>query len=193
MLDALLMTCFAVCAPQGPASPLAEAVAVRGETELTPAAAFSSARRKAEEHLLERWQQRAERASAAQRPFWIPEVLVEPAIRRWLGDLPVERMLLLVDRQDQERAHEFGNSYQTTLWVAEEPRAVEQGERQWKSRLRALERTTAIKYGAITASWVVLGVLLGWLDRLSRGYMTGRLRLLGVLAAAAVPTITFLV
>lgn len=193
MLDVLLSTCLAALAPQGQKPPLAEAVEVRGETELSPADAYASARRKAEDHVRERWQQRAERTCAAQRPFWLPEVLAAPAIRRWLTDLPVEQLVLLVDREDHERTHEFGNSYQTTLWIAEEPRSVQQGERQLRRQMRDLERTTALKYGGIAAAWVVLGVLIGWFDRLSRGYMTGRLRCLGMLAAAAVPTITFLV
>ena len=193
MLDVLLSTCLACLAQQEPAATMASAVAVQGEAELTPAAAFASARRKAEEHVRELWHDRASAACAAQRPFWLPEVLANESLRRWLSDLPVNQLVHLVDREDRERTHEFGNSYQTTLWVAEEPSRVAQGERQLRRELQKLERVTAVKYGGIAASWVVLVVVLGWIDRLSRGYMTGRLRLVGLLAATAIPVIAFLV
>ena len=113
-------------------------------------------------------------------------------VQRWIGDLPLERSLRLVDREDRERTHEFGNSYQTTLWIAEEPRLLEQSERALRHQLRQLERTTAMKYGGIAGGWVLLGVLLGWIDRLSRGYMTGRLRCVGALGAIAIPAVAFL-
>jgi len=191
MLDVLLVTCLAALAPQDPVA-LAGAVAVRGDAELTPAAAFASARRKAEDYLRDQWQERADRTSAVERPFWLPEPLVTRTVERWIGDLPVERALRLVDREDRERTHEFGNSYQTTLWVAEEPRIVEHAERTLRQRMRQLERTTALKYGGIAGGWVVLTVLLGWIDRLSRGYMTGRLRCVGLLGAIAIPAVAFL-
>lgn len=191
---ALLLAASLSVAPQEPgATVVADAVVVRGDAELDPAAAFASARRKAEEHVRERWSERAERVIDAQRPFWLPDLIAREAVRRWLADLPVEQIVRCVDRQDREREHEFGNSYQTTLWVAEEPRLVQQGERQLKRELRRLEQTTAIKYGSVVAGWVVLCVLVGWFDRLSRGYMTGRLRLLGLLCGVAFPALAFLV
>jgi hypothetical protein len=193
MLAPLLAACL-LAAPQEPdAVVVADAVVVRGDAELDPAAAFASARRKAEEHVRGLWSERAERAIDAQRPFWMPDLIAREAVRRWLVDLPVEQIVRCVDRQDREREHEFGNSYQTTLWVAEEPRLVQQGERQLKRELRRLEQTTAVKYGSVVAGWVVLFVLVGWFDRLSRGYMTGRLRLLGLLCGVAFPALAFLV
>ncbi len=193
MLALLLATCLPF-APQQPASAVvADAVAVRGETELSPAAAFASARRKAEEHVRELWHDRADHAVEGQRPFWLPDVVAREAVRRWLADLPVEQLTKVVDREDRERQHEFGNSYQTTLWVAEEPRGVQQSERLLRRELRQLERTTAVKYGGVVAGWVLLALLVGWFDRLSRGYMTGRLRLLALVCGAAFPAVAFLV
>lgn len=192
MLDILLSASLAIASPQGPVLAHAEAVAVRGDTELSPADAFASARRRAEDHIREQWQHRAAQALAARRPFWLPAPLADRAVQNWLADLPVEQCLRLVDREDRERTHEFGNSYQTTLWVAEEPRSVKLGERELRQRLQQLERTTAVKFGGIAASWALLVVALAWLDRLSRGYMTGTLRLLGVTAGAAVPVLLFL-
>lgn len=191
MLEVLLVTCLTALAPQEPVA-LAQAVAVRGDAELSPAEAFASARRKAEDYLREQWLSRADRTCAVERPFWVPEPLMTRTVQRWIGDLPLERSLRLVDREDRERTHEFGNSYQTTLWIAEEPRLLEQSERALRHQLRQLERTTAMKYGGIAGGWVLLGVLLGWIDRLSRGYMTGRLRCVGALGAIAIPAVAFL-
>ncbi|HEX5053794.1 MAG TPA: hypothetical protein VFZ65_18585 [Planctomycetota bacterium] len=160
---------------------------------MSPAEALASAQRRAEDHVRELWRERADRALALQRPFWLPEVLAHESVRRWLGNLPVSEILRCVDREDKERMHEFGNSYTTTLWITEEPRQVLQGERQLRRELQRLERTTILKYGGIAAGWVVLAVVLGWLDRLSRGYMTRRLQLLGLAAGVVVPAITFLV
>lgn len=192
MLGLLLSTCLLGIPPQGPTA-AAAAVAVRGDAELTPAAAFASARTKVDEHVRALWRERAARAVQYQRPFWVPELLGDEAIRRWLADLPVSRLVSCVDREDREREHEFGNSYQTTLWVAEDARAVQHNEQRLRGELKRLERTTAYKYGGIAAGWTLLVLLLGWLDRLTRGYMTGRLRVAGLLGGVAVPVIAFLV
>lgn len=191
MLAALLSLCLASVPPQEPDP--AMAVAVRGAAELSPAAALASARHAVEEHVRRVWEERARRAEAAARPFWVPEVLSEQALRRWLAGLPVDRLTKCVDREDKEREHEFGSSYQTTLWVAEDARMVQRNEQRLRDELRHLERRTAVQYGAIAAGWIGIAVLLGWIDRLSRGYMTGRLRCVGLFGVVAVPAIAFLV
>lgn len=193
MLAPLLVICLNLV-PQEPApAVVADAVAVRGDAELDPAAAFASAKRRAEDHVRDLWNERAERAFAGQRPFWLPELLAQETMRRWLADLPIDQLVRLVDREDRERTHEFGNSYQTTLWVAEDPRGVQQRERHLRGRVRELEQVTAIKYGGVVGSWVLLALVVAWIDRLSRGYMTGRLRVLGLLCGLAVPAVAFLV
>jgi hypothetical protein len=179
-------------AAASPGDPVREAMAIRGDAELSPGEALASARRKAEEQARATWAQRAERLNEALRPFWLPAVFTRQATDRWLADLPIERTLRIVDREDRQREHEFGTSWQTTLWVAEDPRAVEAGERQLRQALRRTEKITLAKSGATVAFWAVLGFALGWLDRLSRGYMTGRLRLLGLLFGSVIPAILFL-
>lgn len=169
------------------------AVAVRGDTELSPAAAYASARHHVADHVRTVWRERAEAAVARQRPFWLPELLADAAVQRWLAGLPTEQLVRTVDREDREREHEFGTSIQTTLWVAEEPQAVARNERALQSLLVRLERRTAGKFGLTALAWVALFVMVGWVDRLSRGYMTGRLTLAGLLAAVATPAVLFLV
>ena len=60
-------------------------------------------------------------------------------------------------------------------------------------KLRNLERSTIFKVGGMTVTWVFLALLLSWMDRLSRGYMTGRLRAIGVLGGLLMPAALFLV
>jgi hypothetical protein len=194
MLATVLVTCLG-CLPQepAPAARTTSAVAVRGDAELSPAAAFASAENRVEDHVRTLWRDRAGRALEQQRPFWLPQMLADSAVRRWLADLQPRQLVHVVDREDREREHEFGNSWQTTLWVAEDARAVQRGEQRLRGELRRLERTTAMKLGGVAAGWTLLVVSLAWLDRLSRGYMTGRLRLAGLLLGAAMPAAAFLV
>ena len=189
---ATLMTCLAFAAPQGPGAALSAAVAVRGDTGLSPAEAYASANARVEDHVREQWQQRASRLAEQRLPFWVPSLTVEQSLRRWLADLPVTELVDCVDREDRERVHEFGNSYQTTLWVAEDPQASQRSERQLRDELRRVERRTAVRFGGVAAGWLSLAVLIAWLDRLSRGYMSGRLRLLGVCAGVALPAFAIL-
>lgn len=193
MLALLLSTCIACSAPQEPQFSQVEAVAVRGDTELSPAEALASAQMRVDEHVRTVWKERAERAASQQMPFWMPDVMVDEIVRKWLADLPLKRLVASVDREDKERIHEFGNSYQTTLWIAENPDLVQRGESRLRQQLRRLERTTAVKAGGVAAGWVFLALILGWLDRLSRGYMTGRLRAIGVLGGLLMPAALFLV
>lgn len=193
MLALLMSTLIACPAPQEPQAVMATAVAVKGDTELSPADALASAQLRVDEHVRALWEERAKRAASRQSPFWMPQMLTDNTVRRWLGDLPVHRLVKQVDRDDRERIHEFGNSYQTTLWIAEDQDMVKRGQVRLAAELNRLERTTAVKAGGIAAGWVFLALLLGWLDRLSRGYMTGRLRAIGVLGGLLMPAALFLV
>lgn len=190
LLLSTLITCPVLQAPQVTPS---MAVAVKGDTELSPANALASAELRVDEHLREVWQERAQRAVARLAPFWMPQILSDYAVQRWLANLSVQDFVTRVDRDDCERNHEFGCSYQTTLWIAEKPGIVERTEACLRDTLRRLERTTALKVGGIAAGWGLLALLLGWLDRLSRGYMTVRLRLIGILGGVLMPAAIFLV
>jgi len=193
MLALLLSTVIACPAQQESSISGVEAVAVRGDAELSQAEALASAQIRVDEHVRSVWQERAQRAVERQAPFWMPQILTDGAVRRWLADLPVQQLVAHVDRQDRERVHEFGNSYQTTLWVSEDPSAVERSERRLRAKLRKLENEAVAKAGGVAVGWAFLALLISWVDRLSRGYMTGRLRLIGVAAGLVLPAGLFLV
>ena len=168
------------------------ASAVCGAAELTPVAAYDSARQRATQQVRDRWQQRAEATFVAERPFWLPEFVARERVRTIVRDLPLEPLCLVVDREDRERQHEFGSSWQTTLWVAEDPQLAQRLERDLRSCQRALERSTLRRFGVTVVGWALLALGVGWFDRLTRGYATGRLRLLGFLLGSALPAFLFL-
>jgi hypothetical protein len=186
----LLLTCSPLPSAQDPSH--GGAVPVRGEPELTQAEAHASARRKADELVRARLAERAERAVNRAVPFWVPAPFAERTVDRWVDEAGNSSAFAILDQEVQRREHEFGSSFQTTLWIGEEPRQIEQAERRLQQRLRSLERATAVRYGGTVAIWLLLAVTVGWLDRMSRGYMTGRLRAIGLFAGVAIPAVFFL-
>lgn len=190
-----LWCCLALLAPGQPAQDPAavDAVVVRGETELTAAAAQASARARLDEHVRGVWRERAARLVDAERPLWLPTAVAAAAAARWVATLPVDDFVRIVDRQDRARDHGFAASHQTTLWVGEPGDAAARGERSLRAALRAAARDAACRSGAVAGAWAVVGVGVAWFDRLSRGYMTRTLRAVGLLFAIAVPAVAFLV
>ena len=171
---------------------LSDAVSVRGAPELTVTAAVESARAEVDTVLHQRWQRRADRLVRDHRPFWVPEVLVERQVAKWLGRAAVDRQVQVVDREDRIREHAFGRSYQTTLWIEEEVRDVVAGRRGLQRLIERTADSLLLGAGGTVVFWAVLLVVLSWLDRLSRGYMTGRLYAIGLSAGAVVPSLALL-
>lgn len=169
-----------------------DAVAVRGAAELTPAAALASARAAADAHARALWRERGERIAHELRPAWIPSAVCDRALERFLCAQEPSRTLRVVDRDDRSREHEFGTSWQTTLWVTEDAHAVEQGERSLRAALGALRGAALAFLVGTSCWWGLLAFLVGWLDRLSRGYMTARLSAIGVALGLSIPSLAFL-
>lgn len=169
-----------------------DAMQIEGRVELDPTSALLSAKEAVAERAQRQWEERAARLAAQQMPDFVPDIFVQQAVRRFLQRQPVEQTFQVVDRRDSEREHEFGKSWQTTLWVAEDLRATAACERHLLAELRRAERMLLWKSGGTVVLWALLGLALGWVDRLSRGYMTGRLRCLGLLLGTGVPAIAFL-
>jgi hypothetical protein len=168
-----------------------DAFAVTGTPELDSAAAYRAAWTQAEAKVRDAQRERAHQLAAEWRPFWLPPVFVEQAVVRW-GQAPQRTAgLSVVDRTDQRREHEFGSSYQTTLWVREDRAALARGERELRQQLAHVRLRTLATSGGTVVFWALLTFAVGWLDRLSRGYMTGRLRLLGLVLGSAVPAVAF--
>ena len=93
--------------------------------------------------------------------------------------------------RSRRREHEFGSSFQTTLWVREDAVAAGKVDREVRQALTQLRWRTLAMAGGTVVFWAVLALVLSWVDRLSRGYMTGRLGVVGVLLGSAVPAVAF--
>ena len=183
------LACWSLCSlallTQEP-SPAPDAVAIRGAAGLTAAEALATAREQVGEHLRTAWRQRADRIAAAAAPAWLPQPCVDAVVANWLQQLPTERLSRVVDRDDRVRDHGFGTSHQTTLWVAEDPAHLRAGETSLRAALAAARRSALARSGAVAIGWTALGIGAAWFDRLTRGYMSGRLRLAAAALAAVV-------
>ena len=170
-----------------------DASVVRGTAELDPASAFEAARKAATSRVRERWEARAAELVEESAPAWLPAFVTDQEVRRWLARVEPARGLEILDRADRERQHDFGVSYQTSLLVGEDPDALRRAEQRLGQQLRRAERTFLARVGGTMGFWMLLALGVFWLDRLSRGYMTGRLTLLALGIGAGVPVVLFLV
>lgn len=183
----LVLALSPTACPQAPTEVPPTAVAVRGMAELTPAAATESAWEEAQRLFRERWLVHARQFAAARLPGWVPAWVWQPAFERSIGSLRAREHLAVVHRDEVTREHEFGTSHQVTLWV-EEPESVRVAlERQVRTEFRGLEKRLAVKCGGTVVFWLLLAAFVGWVDRLSMGWMTRSLRITGLLAALGVP------
>lgn len=189
MIAAILSLVLAFPQPAGAQSPTEPppAVTVRGMAELTPGAATDSAWEEAQRLFHARWLAHARQFAVVRLPAWVPEWVWQPTFERSIGTMRARDHLQVVHREETTREHEFGTSHQVTLWVAEPEAARTALERQVRTDFRALERRLFVKCGGTLVFWLLLAAFVGWVDRLSMGWMTRSLRFTGLLAAIGVP------
>ncbi|MCC6671533.1 MAG: hypothetical protein IT458_10760 [Planctomycetes bacterium] len=169
-----------------------EAVAVVGTIELTEPAALDAALRVAREALTVRQREEAGRVLSEVAPRWLPSFVRDRVLERAAARASRDDTLRILDRQDRIRDHGFGPSYQTTLWIAPVEGAGADLRRSIARDARTETKEFLAKCACIVALWGVLLVGVGWFDRLTRGYMTGRLRLLGGAVGLVAPTLLLL-
>ncbi len=169
-------------------------VTVEGSVELSEAEADASAIRRAREILSEDVRRRGAAVAGDSAPWWLPSLFVQREVERWeRGAMPDEIQVL--DRSCQERDHGFGRSYQTSLQLAPaqaSARANAEQDARLARRLTAAAKLFAAKCGGIAVFWGFLAFVTAWLDRVSRGYMTWRLRLIGLALGATVAPVVFM-
>jgi hypothetical protein len=166
---------------------------VRGTVELSPAEADAAA----ESLLAERARGLlAERGSAvvdAAAPAWLPSFTRRQILHRWLTGIDNGQMLRVVEHGRVQHDHGgLGSSFRTELVVEPEPEHIGRSLSRLRRQVPAAAEVFAVKCGGILAFWVVLAAAIAWLDRLSRGYMTWRLRLLGLVAGSTLPAAVLL-
>ncbi|HLU37954.1 MAG TPA: hypothetical protein VK081_01125 [Planctomycetota bacterium] len=196
MLDLILTV---VCLAQGhpgdagalrePAAPMV----VRGTVELSAAEADAAAAAFAAQQAREFFAARGREVVGQVAPFWLPDFCRDLLVQRWLGGFDPQAALRIVERERSTHDHGgLGTSYRTTLVVEHDERQVGKQLGRLRRQVPTAARSFAVKCAGIAGFWAVLAFAVAWLDRLSRGYMTWRLRLLGLLAGSVVPGVLLL-
>ncbi len=161
-------------APMGDPTP----VTVVGTVELTPGAAMASARAAAADEFAWELERRGRAILERTQPGWLPDFVAEAQVRRWLRNVRPEAGLRVVDAET--RAHDHGDflSYQTSLAVVQDERWTGVALGQLRGTIRESARRFVFTCGGAVGLWSLLALLYAWFDRISRGYMSWRLRIL---------------
>lgn len=174
-------------------TPTATDGGILGSVELTQVEADQAAVERAEDLVRDSMRRRGERQLEQKSPSWVPGFVQAQIQESWLAGLDLDRLFDVVDRQVQYRDEGYAvPSYQTSLAIEIDERRVNKELDRLQGQSRKAGRLFAIKCGGTVLLWGVLGLLYGLLDRMTRGYMTNRLRLLFGSLGTAIPTIAFL-
>lgn len=169
-----------------------EEIRVIGRVELTAPAADEAARTRLDEQLREQIVRRGEALLTQRRPFWLPESLARRALGHWVGRVDPLSTVEVVDSIRHQHDHGGYRSFRTELVVRPDP---DRTERLVRGYARVLDRT-AVRFGAVVGGsvvwWGLCAFLWFWFDRVSRGYMTGRLCLVFVGMGLTAPGIALL-
>ena len=152
---------------------------VAGSPELSRDDAWRSVTRSAVAQRQARLESLAVAQVAAHSPGWLPDFVTERAVRAWSGEQMQGYRLRVLDRDLLVRDHGFGRSYQAFLLLDKAEPGVARGSESLMDRLARARERFVLKCGGVAGWWGLLALLALWLDRLTRGYMTGRLYVLG--------------
>ena len=165
---------------------------VSGTPELTRKAAWASATKRAVQDHDERLAELAGDTANATTSSWLPEFVVAKVVREWTREQTRRTRPKVLDRDLLVREHGFGRSYQAFLLLDELDPSVASRSRGLSRRLAKAERMFLAKCGGTVGLWALLALVLAWIDRLTRGYMTGRLYLIGAALGVCGPILLVL-
>ena len=200
MLSTLCALALSLTAPQTEAVWAAEhsrgpgrTMVVEGELELTRSDAEASALERARDAHRTQLRERADRIASSAIPFWMPQMFAQPTIDRWIGDLERSAPLQVLDSDTEELSYSYGKAFRSSVTVARVHRdGLSKQEARLERRLGEVGKLLLAKCGVTAIVWGLLAFVCSWFDRLTRGYMTGRLRLIALAMGIAVPGILML-
>ncbi|MCB9868355.1 MAG: hypothetical protein H6837_00770 [Planctomycetes bacterium] len=169
-----------------------DAQTIAGPIELTRQAAWTAARRRLDEVRTRELETLASRTIEASAAKWLPDPLCRPAVERWARSQLRRQKPRVLDHELKVRSHEFGHSYQAFLLVDLHDRGGERTVRSLRRELDHLIRRVVVKSGGALGWFGVVALLIAWLDRLTRGYMTRRLYGIGAVVGVGVPVLLLL-
>lgn len=174
-------------------SEASDALVVVGTPELSRREALAAAQEQARVELLERLAARGRTTVGEAAPAWLPGFVQQRIVARWLQGLDSGKLQRVTGEDFVVRDHGFAQSYEARLLVEEDAAAVQHSLRSLRVRLADSGRWFAAAAGGLVVFWAVLALVQAWFDRLTRGYMTWRLRLIAAAIGAVPLTLLLLV
>lgn len=166
---------------------------VFGTPELTPGEAYESAQEQAQENLRRYFVEKGTAVVERSTPVWLPGFVEDRILGRWIAALDLAGAFRVLDREQIDRDHGHSMSYQTRLLIKRDPAKLERSLRSLKRDTAQGEKWFLATCGGTAILWAALALLCGWMDRLTRGYMSNRLRLLFSGLGLCLPAIAFLI
>ncbi|MBI5853131.1 MAG: hypothetical protein HZB39_19140 [Planctomycetes bacterium] len=165
---------------------------IAGSVELTEAAADAAALESAADQLHDEIERRTDAALPRVTPRWLPVPVARVLVADWIARQDPRDALEIVDRDRTVRDHGSFASYQTELVVRHDQKALDRLLAGLRSELRRRGVTLAYVAGGTAGLWSFLVLAYWWLDRVSRGYMSWRLRFLFAGMGVAAPGLAML-
>ncbi len=165
---------------------------IAGSVELTEAAADAAALESAADQLRGEIERQTDAALPRVAPRWLPVPVARALAAGWIARQDPGDVLEIVDRDRTVRDHGSFASYQTELVVRHDQKAVDRLLAGLRSELRRRGSMLACVAGGTAGLWSFLVLLYWWLDRVTRGYMSWRLRFLFAGMGVAAPGLAML-
>ena len=173
---------------QGQDPTSANAYTLSGTTELSAHEAWSSVTQRVVDDQRERLRDLAAKQAEATGSWWLPRCFRERAVQSWAEEQLRRYKPRVLDRELQTREHGgIGRSYQAFLLLEDVDAGTVTRTRGLARSLEREERRFLARCGGTVGLWGLLALVLGWIDRITRGYMTGRLWLIGGLLGLCGP------
>ncbi|MHC5062844.1 MAG: hypothetical protein ACYTG5_02585 [Planctomycetota bacterium] len=164
---------------------------VSGLPELTPAEADDSALEQANEEMRRHLAEKGAEVISRATPIWLPEFVERKVLTRWLNRQRISKTFEVLDDDRIPRDHGHSMSYQTHLVIRRDADRLERSYDRLRRDTANQGESFLVKCGGTVILWAVLALLCGWMDRLTRGYMTTRLRLLFSGLGFSLPALAF--
>lgn len=160
---------------------------VSGTPELSHKEAWAVAIQRAVSEQEGRIEQLGQAQANSQSASWLPDFVRERVVRHWTGEQMRRHELKVLDRDILVRDHGFGRSFQAFLLLDKVDPQSATKSRSLTRRLQREQKRFVMKCGGTVGWWGILAIFVLWIDRLTRGYMTGRLYTVGAMLGLVAP------
>jgi hypothetical protein len=151
---------------------------VEGPVELSPNAADAAAIEVAAEQVRGELLGKAVGLARRVKPIWLPERVADELARDWVSRQEPMKLVEVTDRSRVVKDHGSFTSYRTNLELRPIERVLERGLHGFAREVQRRGLALGALAGGTLGLWLLLTFVYGWLDRITRGYMPWRLRVL---------------